>query len=135
MSQLITYLTFNGNCREAMLFYQNCLGGELYFQTLEESPKTKNLPNNYKKYILQAILKKENILLMGTDLFDEDKLIKGNTISILLKSNNETEIRKYYSNFSKKKTIAHPLKRNYWGILFGSITDTYGVRWLFSCNN
>ncbi|MDO6675474.1 hypothetical protein Q4517_07920 [Tenacibaculum sp. 1_MG-2023] len=70
MSQLITYLTFNGNCREAMLFYQNCLGGELYFQTLEDSPKTENLPYNYKKYIVQAFLKKENMLLMGTDLFD-----------------------------------------------------------------
>ncbi|AZJ36687.1 VOC family protein [Tenacibaculum singaporense] len=135
MSQLITYLTFNGNCREAMLFYQSCLGGELYFQTLEESPKAKNLPNNYKKYILQAILKKENIVLMGTDLFDEDRLLQGNTIAILLKSNDETKIRKYYSSFSKKKTVSLPLKRNYWGILYGSITDTYGIRWLFSCNN
>ncbi|RSC96005.1 VOC family protein [Tenacibaculum singaporense] len=135
MSQLITYLTFNGNCREAMLFYQSCLGGELYFQTLEESPKTKNLPNNYKKYILQAILKKENIVLMGTDLFDEDRLLQGNTIAILLKSSDETKIRKYYSSFSKKKTVSLPLKRNHWGILFGSITDTYGIRWLFSCNN
>ncbi|MDE1205981.1 VOC family protein [Tenacibaculum larymnensis] len=135
MSQLITYLTFNGNCRKAMLFYQNCLGGELYFQTLEDSPKTKKLPNNYKKHIVQAFLKKENMLLMGTDLFDEDKLLQGNNVSILLKSNDETKIRQYYSSFSKKKTISLPLKRNYWGILFGSITDEYGIRWLFSCNN
>ncbi|MGG6231022.1 VOC family protein [Tenacibaculum sp. SDUM215027] len=134
MSQLITYLTFNGNCREAMLFYQNCLGGELYFQTLEDSPKTESLPNNYKKYIVQAFLKKENMLLMGTDLFDEDKLLQGNTIAILLKSCNETEIRQYYSSLAEKKTIAFPLKRNHWGHLFGSITDKYGIRWLFSCS-
>jgi PhnB protein len=38
MTQINSYLTFNGNCQEAMIFYQKCLGGELTFQTVGESP-------------------------------------------------------------------------------------------------
>lgn len=41
---LHAYLTFNGNCREAMTFYQDCLGGELCFQPLEESLLAPGLP-------------------------------------------------------------------------------------------
>ena len=36
MTQINAYLTFNGNCREAMQFYTDCLGGELYLQTIGE---------------------------------------------------------------------------------------------------
>jgi PhnB protein len=28
MKEATPYLVFNGNCREAMTFYQSCLGGE-----------------------------------------------------------------------------------------------------------
>ena len=38
MAQLNAYLRFNGKCREAMTFYQACLGGELTIQTVGESP-------------------------------------------------------------------------------------------------
>ena len=31
MKQMIPYLAFNGNCREAMEFCKECLGGELEF--------------------------------------------------------------------------------------------------------
>jgi PhnB protein len=29
MKEVTTYLTFDGNCREAISFYGKCLGGEL----------------------------------------------------------------------------------------------------------
>ncbi len=57
MGQLITYLTFNGNCREAMEFYRECLGGDLRIQKLGESPKTERLPDDVKEYIVEASLK------------------------------------------------------------------------------
>jgi PhnB protein len=38
MTQINAYLTLNGNCREAMTFYKECLGGELTMQAVEDSP-------------------------------------------------------------------------------------------------
>ena len=38
MAQLNPYLNFNNNCREAMSFYKDCLGGELVLQTVGEMP-------------------------------------------------------------------------------------------------
>lgn len=37
MKEITPYLNFGGNCREAMTFYQRCLGGELTVGTFGES--------------------------------------------------------------------------------------------------
>ena len=39
MAQLNPYLNFPGNCRLAMEFYRECLGGELFLQTVGEMPE------------------------------------------------------------------------------------------------
>ena len=39
MAQLNPYLNFDRNCREAMNFYKDCLGGELFLQTVGEMPE------------------------------------------------------------------------------------------------
>lgn len=132
MGQLITYLTFNGNCREAMEFYQECLGGELYFQTLGESPKTKKLPEHMKTYIVQASLKRDDLVLMGTDMTDEE-LLWGNAVSILLDCNDEDRLKAYYHNLEAEAKATQPLQETYWGELFGRLTDKYGNHWLFHC--
>ena len=44
-----SYLTFSGNCREAMTFYQECFGGTLTFQTVGDSPMSGKLPKKMKK--------------------------------------------------------------------------------------
>ena len=50
--QINSYLTFSGNCREAMNFYVTCLGGELVFQTIGESPLANKMPPpNERKYL------------------------------------------------------------------------------------
>ena len=38
MAQLNAYLHFQDNCRQAMTFYKDCLGGELTLMTVGESP-------------------------------------------------------------------------------------------------
>jgi PhnB protein len=59
-----TYLTFSGNCREAMTFYQKCLGGELSFQTIGEPPLSEKLPKKMKDFILNFTFSNGSLLLM-----------------------------------------------------------------------
>lgn len=132
MGELITYLTFDGNCREAMEFYRDCLGGELRFQTLRESPETERLPERMKAYIVQASLKKANFVLMGSDMTDEE-VLQGNSVSILLNCTDKDLIKSYYQNLQKDGKATHPLKESHGGDLFGGLNDKYGNHWLFQC--
>ena len=132
MGQLITYLTFNGNCREAMEFYRECLGGELHIQKLGETPKTERLPDYAKEYIVQASLTKGKLVLMGSDMTDEE-LLRGNAVSILLNSTDEQRIRTCYQNLETGGKVTHPLQQSHSKDLFGGLTDKFGNHWLFHC--
>lgn len=133
-TQINTYLTFNGNCREAMMFYKECLGGALTLQTVGESPLSEQLPATMKACILHSILKKEELVLMGTDLAGEQGLIKGNTVSLMLHCASEKEMNEYYHRLSKDGTAASPPQETHWGAFFGHLTDKFGNHWLLHCD-
>jgi PhnB protein len=132
MKTLNPYITFSGNCREAMEFYQECLGGELHFQTMGESLFLKNTPGKMKKLIVHAVLDCENFVLMGSDMVDDIGLVKGNTVSIVLHCTTEKEIRSCYKKLSEDGKPTHPLAITFWGTLFGCLTDRYGNLWMLS---
>lgn len=135
MVQLNPYLTFNGNCREAMLFYQQCLGGELLMQSVGESPLSDQLPESMKAFILHSTLTKNSMMLGASDMVEEQGLVKGNDFSILLSCSSEDEIKRYYERLSEGGNATHPIQKTYWGTLFGGLTDKFGNRWLFSYQN
>lgn len=130
MTQINSYLTFSGNCREAMTFYQTCLGGELHFQTIGESPMVDQMPQAMKDCILHATLINGALVLMASDMVSEDGLRKGNALSLMLQLNSEAEIHACYAALSAGGTATHPLENTFWGAIFGGLTDKYGNHWL-----
>lgn len=130
MAQLNSYLTFNGNCREAMTFYKKCLGGELELQTIANSPMAEQMPSKMKECILHSTLKSGDIVIMGSDMAPKT-LIKGNAVSMMLTFNSEEEIRKAYTDLSEDGDASHPLEETFFGALFGHLTDKFGHQWMF----
>lgn len=130
--QISSYLTFSGNCREAMKFYKECLGGDLNFQTVGESPLSRKMPRKMKDCILHSTLKNDELVLMGSDLVGEEGLIKGNAVSLSLNCSSEEEIKNCYSKLSAGGKANHSLEDSFFGALFGDLTDKFGNHWLLS---
>ena len=130
MTQINTYLTFNGNCRDAMNFYQQCLGGELTLQTIGDSPLAEKMPQQMKDCILHGTLTRDSLVLMGSDMTPEQGLTRGNGVSLMLNCSSEEEIRTFYENLSSGGKATHPLEVSFWGALFGDLTDKFGNNWL-----
>jgi PhnB protein len=130
MSKIKAYLTFSGNCREAMTYYQACLGGDLEFQTIGESPMAERMPAEMKDFILHATLKHQALELMGSDMVGEQGLMKGNNVSLMLDCDSEKEIKAVYKYLSKGGEATHPLEITFWGALFGDLKDKFGNQWL-----
>ncbi len=130
MTQINSYLTFNGNCREAMTFYKECLGGELVLQTIGESPMADKMPPQMKKSILHSTLTKGSLVLMASDMVSEQGLVKGNSVSLMLNCSSEAEIKSCYKNLSRGGEATHPLENTFWGAWFGDLVDKFGNHWL-----
>ncbi len=130
MGSINSYLTFNGNCREAMTFYKKCLGGELTLQTIGESPLADKMPTQMKDSILHATLVNDKLVLLGSDMVANKGLIKGNAVSLMLDCSSKKEIQDCYTKLSAGGESTHPLEISFWGALFGDLTDKFGNHWL-----
>ena len=126
------YLTFNGNCRDAMIFYQNCLGGELSLQTIGDSPMGEQLPPHIHTYIVHATLRRNNLIIMASDMVGEKGLIKGNHVSLMLNCKSVAEITTLYAQLSTDGEATQPLAETFWDAIFGSLIDKFGIHWLLN---
>ncbi len=133
MKNLNPYLRFNdGKCREAMTFYKDCLGGELTFQTIGESPMAKEMPADKGGLIMHAGLKNGPIEFFASDMM-RDKATVGDNIAMAINVTDEKEARKIFENLSRGGEVFMPLEKAFWGALFGVVTDKYGIEWMVNC--
>jgi PhnB protein len=133
MTRINLYLTFSGNCREAMLFYQQCLGGELTLQTVGDSPLAADLPPDMKRRILHSTLTNGSTVLMGSDMVGEQGVVRGNAIAMMLHFSNEAAARITYEALAAGGVATYPLADTSWGALFGGLIDRFGNHWLLNC--
>ncbi len=133
MPKVTAYLNFSGNCREAMSFYQKCLGGKLSLQTLGEQADVQQLPALMKNVVLHATLTNENLIIMGSDMLSEEGLKKGNAVSLMLQCDTQEEMNLFYQKLSLGGKQIQPIAKSIWGAWFGDLIDKFDIQWLLYC--
>ena len=131
MTYINAFLNFNGQTRDAMTFYQDCLGGELVMQKISESPMAARVPSEMGAKILHSSLTKDNLVLMASDMLGNN-IVKGNSISLCVNCSSDEEINTFFSKLSSGGKIVEPLHQSFWGSTFGSLTDKFGITWIFN---
>lgn len=128
--KLVPYLTFNGNCQEAMNFYKELLNGEItYIMRYEDGPEEMLEDKSLKDKIMHAsMVYNGDQLLYFSDMLDQET--KPGNVSINFDAESEEEINKIYEFLSKEaKDIVMPLQDTFWNSKFGSLVDKYGIYW------
>jgi PhnB protein len=129
MGQLNPYLLFDGNCREAMKFYQGCFGGELSLMTVGESPMAKDMPPDKHKQIMHARLNSGGVLIMAADGMGPGGTTPGGNISLSFSGANQKEIDTVFSKLSAGGKVLHAPKDEFFGY-YGDLSDRYGINWM-----
>lgn len=132
MMQINPYLTFDGNCREAMTFYRECLGGELTFQTVAETPMADQCPAGMQDHIMHSMLVTDGAALMATDMTRPEGVKTGNDMAISVNFSSEDAINTCYSKLSSDGKVIKPLEESFGNTLFGVVQDRYGKVWMLN---
>lgn len=132
MTSLNPYLNFDGQCREALTFYQECLEGTLELQKVAESPMAAKMPSEKGPLILHGSLSKGGaVLLMGSDMIG-NKLQPGNSINLCLHCTSDQEISILFNRLSAGGQVKVPLHQGFWGATFGEVKDKFGITWMLN---
>ena len=134
MTQINAYLTFNGNCREAMTFYRDCLGGELLLQPVKETPMAVLCPAGMEDHILHASLTADAFVIMASDTIGTDGYQAGTKIALSVNCHREEDIYTFFAKLSEGGQVVDLPTEPILGAIFGSLDDRYGIRWMLTHN-
>jgi len=124
-ANLTPYINFDGNCEEAMNFYQSVLGGKLSLSRFGDSPMTKP---GYEKKIIHAALENDDLSFFACDAMTDRTV--GDNIHLSIAGADETKLRGFFEGLSAGGKVDMPLAKQFWGDYFGMLTDKYGIHWM-----
>ncbi len=127
-SRLNPYISFAGNAREAMEYYQSVLGGTL---TLNTFGQFGNAATEDADKVMHAMLETDKgFTLMGADTPPGMSFNPGDTMTVSLSGDDASELRAYWDKLSDGGTVSVPLEKQMWGDEFGQCVDRFGVAWM-----
>lgn len=126
--QLAPYIFFKGQCAEAMKFYKNIFGGELTVMKYDDMPGGTPGREEMLGQLMNASLLGGEIDIRGSDTAQASPETK--KVELCLAGTDEAKLRQIFEGLSNGATVRQPLKKMFWGDLFGQLTDKFGVDWM-----
>lgn len=116
------YLTFNGNCREAVEYYAEVFETEQpQIMTFGENPPNPEfpLPKEAKSLVMHTRLDIEGSNVMFSDTFPSSPFTIGNNVSLAYHSFDEDKLQKVYDQLQEGGTVEMELQETFWTKLYG----------------
>lgn len=131
--QLNPYLFFNGNCKEAFEFYEQCLGGKIaMIMTNNDVPPEGKMPGMSGETITHIRLEVGNWVLLGSDC--PPNMFKGNNgFSVNLGIDDPAEAEHIFNALAENGTVQMPFSQTFWAFRFGMLVDHFGIPWMVNC--
>ncbi|MCG8507477.1 MAG: VOC family protein [Sphingomonadales bacterium] len=132
---LNTYLTYDGNAREAFDFYKSVFGGEyMAFMTYADGPDDMQVADEYKDKVMHVSLPIGESVLMASDHVPGfgPPLTSGNNFSISIAGQSREHCDDLFAKLSEGGEVKMPMQDTFWGAYFGMWTDRFGINWMIN---
>lgn len=143
MAKVSIYLNFPRNTEAAFTFYQSVFGTEYSapiarFKDIPPQPDQPPLPSADLDLVMHVALPiLGGFELMGTDAPETMgfKVNMGNNLYINLQPDTRAETLRLFDALAVGGKVEAPLQDMFWGAYYGSLTDRFGVQWMFNCDS
>lgn len=131
MALLNPYISFGGNAREAMEYYQSVFGGKLDLSSFADF-QMPGIAGDEANLVMHGQLSTDaGFTLMGADLPASMGTVPTDTnVTISISGNETDEIQGYWKGLADGGEVRVPLEKAPWGDYYGDLTDKFGVKWM-----
>lgn len=130
MPQLCAYLSYNGDCADAMTFYAQVLGVKLEaLITYGQMPGEMPVPAEHANRVMHAYLVHPEFALMAGDAPPGVPFagIQGCMLAITFPT--VAEATRVFNALAEGGKVTMPLAETFWADTFGMVTDRFGTPW------
>ena len=126
------YLNFDGSASDAIALYQRALGANVeYLQRFGEMPGS-TFQGDDANRVMHATLTLGSGTLMVSDSMPGSAPSRGTAIQVCLQYAGTEEVDGHFAAMSEGAEVTMPLENTFWGARFGTLTDRYGIHWMFN---
>lgn len=134
-TDLVAYLSFDGECEAAFKHYEKVLGGKILMMTRHaDAPANAGVPQTPEtaNRIMHARLKVGDRLLMGGDAPPQfASKPQGFCVSIMVDDPKEAE--RIFRELGEGGVVRMPIAETFWARRFGMLVDKFGTPWMVNC--
>lgn len=126
------HLSFNGNCAEAMRFYEQALHGKLKaLMTNGDSPMAEHRPKEAHHLIFHAYLElPDNGVLMADDAPQNMPYGSMRGFRLALNYNAVKQAMAIFNALAEGGNIVMPMQPAFWAKTWGMVIDRFGTPWI-----
>jgi PhnB protein len=132
--RLNPYLSYRGQAREAMEFYQSVLGGELEISTFEGYEDMGIAPDERHLVMHAQLTTPDGLVLMGADTPSGMPYEAPKGISVSLSGDDGGRLDECWAKLAEGGTVTLPYETPPWGGKFGMLTDRFGIDWMVAAD-
>ncbi|HET9046323.1 MAG TPA: VOC family protein [Casimicrobiaceae bacterium] len=136
MTQLDPYLFFDGNCTEAMRFYERTFGGKIeMMMTHKDAPPGTPVPPGAENRVMHArlVFGDNGRVLMASDAMPGHPYDKMQGFSLSWNSSDAKDAKRVFDALAQGGEVRMPLQKTFWAEAFGMLVDKYGTPWMVNC--
>jgi PhnB protein len=134
MPALDSYIFFDGQCAEAMRFYERTLGGKLQaLMKYSESPDPQSCGEGGiadAGRVMHAALEIDGRLLMASDSPNSGMHKPMAGFGLSLNYPTAADARRIFDLLADGGAVLMPMQKTFWTDSFGMVTDRFGTPWM-----
>ena len=136
MPQLSAYLSFDGNCADAMRCYERVLGGRLetlirYADAPSDAAMPALSPEDAERVMVARLVLDEQTLL-GSDATSGHPYPGKQGIALALVYPTVSDAQRVFDQLADGGNVTMPLQKTFWADAYGALLDRFGTRWMVS---
>jgi len=130
MKTIETYLFFDGNCAEAMRFYERALGGKLDLIPAKDAPPDAPMPPGSGDKIMHSRLEADGAVILASDWLAPAPYPGMGGFSVTLETPTVDDAKRLFDALVSGGQVTMPFGKTFYSDGFGMLVDRFGTPWM-----
>ena len=132
--RICPYIAFNGNCAEALEFYEKVFKVKAEIMRYKDAPPENGYkaPEGTENYVMHAQFEINGATVMFCDYPPNETVKIGDNICIMVEFDSEKKAKAVFEALKDGGEVDMELGETFWSKCFGSLADKFGINWYIS---
>ncbi len=132
--RICPYVSFNGNCAEAVAFYEKALNVKAETMHYKDAPPEDGYKptEGTENLVMHSQFEIDGAMVMLCDMPPESPVTVGQNIVIMAEFDTADKAKAAFNALKEGGNVTMDIQETFWSKCFGSLVDKFGIGWNIS---